>query len=353
VKRLKWYWLLLPVVLILSTAGCGTFMAHRMVQAPNTYPTWFAPEAPVELAYSPRFLTNFPKQFLAVGPPAATLCYRVVEPADYHLTVSSTNRLEHGVQQTEFHFTADLPARTNLWTSAPLGTVVLLHGYGLAQFSMAPWALRLAQSGWRCVLVDLRGHGRSTGKQIYFGLQEVHDLSRLLDQLAQAGRLQPPVAAFGESYGAALALRWKPVEPRVQMVVAITPYAGLSNTVLNLRQAYASWLPKTLVKSGLTRLPSVLGTTAADLDTTTELVRCPVTALFVAGTADKITPLADVAELHALALPGSKLIVLTNATHETATYFMSDLAPPVLAWLAQKGGHGNPGAAQPEAGKKE
>jgi pimeloyl-ACP methyl ester carboxylesterase len=327
--------LLLPVVLLLSTAGCGTFMAHRMVQAPNTYPTWFAPEAPVELAYSPRFLTNFSKQFLTVGPPVATLCYRVVEPADYHLTDSSTNWLEHGVPRTEFKFSADLPARTNVWTSAPRGTVILLHGYGLAQFSMAPWALRLAQSGWRCVLVDLRGHGRSTGKQVYFGLQEVQDLSRLLDQLAKAGRLQAPVAAFGESYGAALALRWQPVEPRVQLVVAITPYASLSNSVLNLRQAYASWLPKTLIKSGLTRLPSILGTTAADLDTTTALARHPVTALFVAGTADKITPAADVAELHALALPGSQLIVLTNATHETATYYMSDLAPPILSWLSR------------------
>ena len=149
------YWLLLPVLLVLSTAGCGTFMAHRMVQAPNTYPDWFAPEAPVLLGFSPKFLTNFPKQFVEVGPPAAKLCYRVVPPADYHLKVSSTNWLEHGRNQTEFDFHADIPGRTNNWSSAPRGTVVLLHGYGLAQFSMAPWALRLAEEGWQCVLVDL------------------------------------------------------------------------------------------------------------------------------------------------------------------------------------------------------
>ena len=351
--RQKCYWLLLPVVLVLSTAGCGTFMAHRMVQAPNTYPTWFAPEAPVELAYSPKFLTNFPKQFVAVGPPTAQLCYRVVEPADYHLTVASTNWLEHGQNRTEFSFHADLPTRSNLWTSAPRGTVVLLHGYGLAQFSMAPWALRLAQEGWRCVLVDLRGHGKSTGKQIYYGLQEVHDLSQLLDELAQDGRLQAPVAAFGESYGAVMALRWKPVEPRVQKVVAITPYAGLSNTVLNLRHEYANWLPKSLIKSGLKKLPAVLGTSAGELDTTTELARHPVTAFFVAGTADTITPATDVEQLHELASSGSKLVVLTNATHETVTYFLSDLAPPVLDWLSKQGGLENSAAAQPHIGKNE
>jgi pimeloyl-ACP methyl ester carboxylesterase len=326
----------------MDTAGCGIFMAHRMVQAPNTYPKWFAPEAPVLLAYSPKFLTNFPKQFVVVGPPLAQLCYRVVEPADYHLEIASTNWLEHGRKRTEFDFHADLPGRSNAWTSAPCGTVVLLHGYGLAQFSMAPWALRLAQEGWRCVLVDLRGHGQSTGKQIYYGVQEVQDLSQLLDKLAQDGRLKEPVAAFGESYGAVMALRWKPVEPRIRTVVAFIPYAGLSNAVLNLRHEYADWLPKTFIKVGLKKLPSVLGVPAAELDTITELARHPVTALFVAGAEDKITPVADVAQLRALAAPGSKLIVVPTASHETATYFFADLVPPVLAWLSEKVDTGTP-----------
>ncbi|MGO9000799.1 MAG: alpha/beta hydrolase [Limisphaerales bacterium] len=328
---------MLPVLLALSTAGCGSFMAHRMVQAPNTYPEWFAPRAPVAVAFSPKFLTNFPKQFVDVGPPPARLCYRVVEPADYHLKVTSTNWLEHGRKQFEFTFHADLPGGPNVWTSAPRGTVVLLHGYGLAQFSMAPWALRLAQEGWQCVLVDLRGHGKSTGKRIYFGVQEAHDLSQLLDQLAHDGRLKEPVAAFGESYGAALALRWKTVEPRVCTVVAITPYAGLSNAVLNLCHEYAGWMPKTLIKAGLKKLPAVLEIPAGKLDTTTELAQRPVTALFVAGAEDTITPVTDVEHLRALAAPGSELIVVPEATHESVTYFFADLVPPVLTWLSGAG----------------
>jgi pimeloyl-ACP methyl ester carboxylesterase len=336
--RQRLFRLLLPVLLVLSTAGCGTFMARRMAQAPNTYPTWFAPKAPVALAFSPKFLTNFSKQFAAVGPPTARLCYRVVEPADYNLISSSTNWLERGRKQFEFDFHADVPGRSNVWTSAPRGTVVLLHGYGLAQFSMAPWALRLAQEGWRCVLVDLRGHGKSTGSQIYFGVRETNDLSQLLDKLAQDGQLKEPVAAFGESYGAALALRWKTVEPRVRTVVAVAPYAGLSNAVLNLRHEYAAWLPKTLIKAGLKQLPAVLEIPAGELDTTTELARRPVTALFVAGAKDKITPVADVEQLHALAAPGSELIVVPDATHEAVTYFFADLVPRVLTWLAENSG---------------
>jgi pimeloyl-ACP methyl ester carboxylesterase len=295
----------------------------------------------VAVAFSPKFLTNFPKQFVAVGPPPARLCYRVVEPADYHLEISSTNWLEHGRKQFKFTFHADLPGGSNAWTSAPRGTVVLLHGYGLAQFSMAPWALRLAQEGWRCVLVDLRGHGKSTGKRIYFGVQEAHDLSRLLDELAHDGRLKEPVAAFGESYGAALALRWKTVEPRVRTVMAITPYAGLSNAVLNLCHEYAGWMPKMFVKAGLKKLPSVLEIPAGEFDTTTELARRPVTALFVAGAEDQITPVADVKQLRALAASGSELIVVPDATHESVTYFFADLVPPVLTWLSGAGGQGS------------
>ncbi len=239
--KLRLFWLLMLVVVILDTAGCGSFIAHRIVQAPNTYPTWFAPEAPVSLGFSPKFLTNFPVHVVSVGPPAAQMRYRIVEPADYHLVVTSSNWMKHGKPQYDFTFRADVPGRTNGWTAAPRGTVLLLHGYGLAQFSMAPWALRLAEEGWRCVLVDLRGHGKSTGKRIYFGTRETNDLSQLLDQLARDGHLVGPVAAVGESYGASLALRWKGVEPRVGAVVAIAPYAVFSNAVLNIAHEYTGW----------------------------------------------------------------------------------------------------------------
>jgi pimeloyl-ACP methyl ester carboxylesterase len=124
-------------------------------------------------------------------------------------------------------------------------------------------------------------------------------------------------------------------------VVAIAPYAGLSNAVLNLCHEYAGWMPKMFVKAGLKKLPSVLEIPADELDTTTELARRPVTALFVAGAEDKITPVTDVEQLYTLAAPGSELMVVPDATHEAVTYFFAELAPPVLNWLSGAGGQGN------------
>jgi pimeloyl-ACP methyl ester carboxylesterase len=327
--------LMTGLVLLLPAlgTGCGSFVAHRMTQAPNTYPSWLAPSAPVLISFNDSLLTNSPVRFADVGPPPARLCYCVVEPADYHLKVISTNWIERDGVRYKFIFRTKVPTRTNTWTAAPRGTVVLLHGYGLAEFSMVPWAWCLAQEGWRCVLVDLRGHGKSTGKRIYFGLVESRDMSQLLDVLTNQGQLVPPVAVIGESYGAALALRWKTIDPRVGRVVAIAPYGVLSNAVLNICHDYAGFLPRTVIRTGLKQLPAVLGVPGDDLDTTTVLARHPVTALFVSGTEDNITPSAEVRSLFKEALPGSELIVVPGATHETVTYHFSELVPPVLAWL--------------------
>jgi pimeloyl-ACP methyl ester carboxylesterase len=327
---------LLLIALVLNTAGCGRFIARSIARAPNRYSTWLAPEAPVTLAFNPKLLTNFAKQYVEVGPPSARLMYRIIEPADYHLKVAATNWLDHGGQKYEFSFRAALPAGTNGWSAAPRGTVVLLHGYGVAQFAMLPWALRLAQDGWRCVLVDLRGHGKSTGRQIYFGLRETNDMSQLLDALARDQKLAAPVAMVGESYGAILALRCKMVDPRVQSVVAFAPYASLSNTVLNIRREYAAWFPAPLIKAGIRQLPAVLQFPASEFDTTTVLRRQPVAALFVAGGADKISPAKDVEALRALASPGSEFILVPDATHEALTYYFAELVPAVLAWLDGK-----------------
>ncbi len=328
-----WCGRLVSLLLVVATTGCGSFVAHRMAQAPNSYPQWFGGLARVELVFQPDFLTNFPGRRIEVGPPAATLHYRVVEPGDYCLAVSSSSQFKHGRRHITFRFDSRAPGITNAWTTSPRGTVVLLHGYGLAQFAMAPWALRLAADGWRCLLVDLRGHGKSTGRQVYFGVQEARDLSQLLDAVTGKSELAEPVAVFGESYGAALALRWKGLDPRVRCVVAMAPYPVLSNAVLNICHDYTPWLPSGLVRAGLSKLPSVLPVTADELDPVTALARKPVRALFVAGEDDKIAPPKDVQCLYEQAEPGSEFFLVPDATHEAMPYFLDELAAPVLAWL--------------------
>jgi len=327
-------WIFLGALAV-GVCGCGRFMAARIMQAPNTYPTWLAPSAPVVLRYSDSYLTNFPERYLEISSPLARLRYRVVEPARYGFACERTNWIEQGRSKFEFTFTETFPARTNQWSANPRGTVFLLHGYGVGMFAMAPWALNLAQQGWRCVLVDLRGHGKSTGKQIYFGIQEQNDMRQLLDALSRAGQVQTPVCVVGESYGATLALRWGAADPRIRRIVAITPYSSLSNAVLNISKEYSPWFPAVLLRAGLAELPNSLGVTVNQLNANSLMPQCGAATFFVAAETDRITPPPMVEELFELCPTDRQLLVVPAATHEAVLFYFDALELPVGEWLNQ------------------
>lgn len=314
-------------------AGCGSFMARRLAQAPNTFPACAVPQAPVVLDLSPDLLAPFPQQHAAVGPPHAQLAFRLVEPGDYGTGVTSTHWVERGRRRSRFSVRARVPVAAGVSARVPRGTIVLLHGYGVNQVSMAPWALRLAEAGWRCLLVDLRGHGASTGKRIYFGVHEAWDLSQLLDVLEGRGCLARPVLAFGHSYGAAVALRWQAIDSRVHAAVAIAPYATLASAVGNIRRQYASWMPSALVRAGLRHLPRLLNSPPEELNPVTWLARGSGPRLLIAGGDDAIAPAGEVSRLHELALPDSRLVVVPGARHEPLVFQFEELVPPVLEWL--------------------
>jgi pimeloyl-ACP methyl ester carboxylesterase len=324
--------------LVLCLTGCGQFAARRMAQAPNTYPTWLAPKAPVTLEFSDKIIRAFTNQYVEISSPEARIRYRIVEPADYQF--HWTNHLDEAHGQLDFSFSANMTnllERPHRWTTHPRGTVVLLHGYGVAGFAMLPWALYLAQEGWRCVLVDLRGHGKSTGKRIYFTTQEVGDMTALLDKLERDQRVAWPLSVLGDSYGAVLALRWKLKDSRLDKVIAISPYAELSSAVLNITRQYASWVPQFFIKAGLRRLPDLLHVQPDDLNPDAwiaALSQSDRSTLFVAGGADKIAPLDQVEQLYKLSGPENKLLVVPNAAHEPLPFYLDDLAEPVVRWFS-------------------
>src|SRR5438445_13538055 len=98
-------------LLVLGTTGCGSFLARRMAQAPNTYPAWLAPRAPVELAFAENFLTNFSAHFADVGPPPAGLRSGVCERAVYRVAGASTTVRDRGHTEAVFSRVASCPAR--------------------------------------------------------------------------------------------------------------------------------------------------------------------------------------------------------------------------------------------------
>ena len=317
--------------MIVCACGCGNFAARRIAQAPNSYPKWLAPEAPVTLAFSTKILSAFTNGYIRIAEPPAKIRYRIIEPGDYQFRW--TNRLDELRGELELTFSATVTNRPNE-TNVPnvRGTVILLHGYGVDGLSMLPWGFLLAEQGWRCVLVDLRGHGASTSDWVYFGTQELNDLRALLDHLQLNHQVQTPVSMVGHSFGAVLALRWKNVDSRIGKVVSISPYADLAEAVENVRREYARWIPKFFISAGLRKLPDFLGVDACALNPSCWMNSLS-DVLFIAGGADAIATPDQVEHLHKLAGPENNLIVIQNAAHETLPYYLDDLAQPVSRWL--------------------
>jgi len=218
-------------------------------------------------------------------------------------------------------------------TNTGRGTVFLLHGYGVDSLSLLPWAVTIAEAGYQGVLVDLRGHGESTGRRVGFGTVEATDLRQVLDHLTALGTVRGPVAVMGESLGAALALRWAATDPRIAAVVALAPFAELEPAILGIRDDYAAWLPRVWVRGAARRLPALLGVSPGSLDTSFVADGLATPALLVAAGHDGVAPPPAVGRLARVCAGPVKYLVLPSAHHESLPYHFPELKGVVLAWL--------------------
>jgi pimeloyl-ACP methyl ester carboxylesterase len=319
---------------VVLLAGCSpsAFLARELQIAPNRFPDWFAPSPKIWYSLPTGFATNFPRASAKVGPPDAELSFRWIEPAAYQLAMKDVHGSRDGVETRHFQFTANL--RGPHAAKAHAGTMVLLHGFALDARVVAPWALHYAALGWRCALVDLRGHGKSTGPNITYGPLEAADLSQWLDGETAAGRITPPLVVFGESYGAAVALRWAASEPRINAVVAVSPYAELKPAMLAIRSGYASWVPKSWTERAADRLPRAVGVAQDGLDPVTWVRQVRQPLLLIGGDGDEVAPEAALRRLKAAAAGPVELAMFTKAIHETLPFLLDDVAPKADAWLA-------------------
>ncbi|HET8599419.1 MAG TPA: alpha/beta hydrolase [Segeticoccus sp.] len=116
-----------------------------------------------------------------------------VEPAETHLVLA-----DDGVP---LHVEVDLPSGRP--AAAPSGsavpTVVLSHGYTLSLRSWVFQRRALTAAGYRVVLWDQRGHGRSgTGPKAHYDVDQLgRDLGKVIDEVVPDG----PIVLVGHSMG--------------------------------------------------------------------------------------------------------------------------------------------------------
>lgn len=222
-----------------------------------------------------------------VGPPEASLSVNVFEPA--------------GVAR------------------GPQATVLIIHGI----YARGLWMLRTAEyltkAGYRAVLVDLRGHGRSTGQFLTFGIQESKDLSQVIDALQQRGLIAGKLGVYGISYGATTAIHLAGRDPRVAAVVAVAPFGSMREEVPQFARVMApglGWaIPEETYQQAIDEAgrrgqfdPELADATKAIRQTT-----APV--LLIHGTNDWVVPHRNGVRLHEAARDHSELVSIPALGH--------------------------------------
>ena len=194
-----------------------------------------------------------------------------------------------------------------------------MQGVRQERRSLSALGAAFRDAGYRSILIDLRGHGASSGRYLTYGSLEPADISAVLDDVADRGLELGSVGAFGFSYGAAVALDLGARDPRVCAVVAAAPFSSLREVLVDYRKKY---LPAALnaLPDGWFEwaLRDAAWLAAFDLESASPLrwVRqSQARQLLIHGTADTQVPLRHSLALSSLAGPRAELRSIAGAEH--------------------------------------
>jgi pimeloyl-ACP methyl ester carboxylesterase len=274
-----------------------------------------------------------------VPKPRAYIAVASIEPGDYAFFYDLRLSYPPGRPPSIEHFRAGWRLSTDVvrYTAPPKGTVILLHGFLQNRNSMTPWAIRLAQAGFRCVVLDLRGHGNSTGKHISFGAFESRDVSAVIDDLGERGWDVSRVGLVGVSYGASTALLAAGRDARIKTVVAFEPFSSAERAVPELMRAVftqqAAGITDQQFAAAHRKEARAAGFSWADADIPAALRRTKAPVLFLHGAADVWVSPDHSRTLFEYAPPGSKLEIIPKENHVSLPLQIAPFETAVIRWL--------------------
>jgi pimeloyl-ACP methyl ester carboxylesterase len=306
------------LALVLLIPSCTRTLATRLVSAQNLNSSARGVDANDHILED-HLVTR--QLRVSVGPPDATLAVWILDP------IASRGRLSFVITPIGYSILKLNPETTS--TSAPTtapkpkATLFILHG--ITDNKENPpyqvWATALRVAGYRIVLVDLRGHGRSTGEQITYGAVESRDLTQLLDVLERDHEIMGPVGVLGGSYGASVAIQWAAADPRVKAVVALEPFDTLRHAAADVAPILLGkwrWLfSDRAIQTGITQAGQIAHFDPDRSSPLHAIARCQTPILLIHGRLDDFLTPSHSERLHAAAPDHTKLILVPYVNHFT------------------------------------
>ncbi len=168
--------------------------------------------------------------------------YRGEETPDYPLQ-GIYEASDYGL--TEVVHTFETEDSESLWCSEirvenPKGVIIYLSGIEQPSityfYGHAAW---MQKNGYASFLLEVRGHGRSSGNQIGFGYTEVADVKAVVDYICSMEEYAGvPIVLQGVSMGGAITLNAFGQIPEISGCIAMSPYASCEEQLELLMEQY-------------------------------------------------------------------------------------------------------------------
>jgi dipeptidyl aminopeptidase/acylaminoacyl peptidase len=194
--------------------------------------------------------------------------------------------------------------------------------------------------GYDVLLPDSRGHGRSGGELVTFGVREKYDVLDWVRWLRSEGCTQ--IYALGESLGASVLIQTVAVDPVFRAIVAESPYLDLQAIAeYRVREHlhFPKWVSgvaaRVVVGGGMVYANVRYGLDLTEASPLSAMAKSKTPILLIHGTNDVETPFTHSKRL-AEASGSAVLWLVPNATHTSASSAApNEFQERVLEWFAQ------------------
>ena len=335
---------LFAIAVAMLLGGCNSYLARKLVAAPNLDKSTRGVDAPSDVLgsyYVSRQLR------IPVGPPDATLSVWICEP------FNGVERFELFPKDGQVHAKLFRPPAIQP-ASAPKGTVFLLPGIEDNK-ELGPYILyreMLVHAGYRCIQIDLRGHGRSTGQWITYGVVESHDMVQVLDELEKQDLIAGDVGVMAPSYGAAVAIQWAAIDPRIKAIVALEPFSNLKDAAVDaaplvlgkMRWMFSNKDLMTVLKEA----GKLAGFNPYDASPLAAITKTKAPVLLIHSKTDELVPVRHSQQFHDAAPDHTWLLLVDKQSHFSMWWESRDMITGVSrAWLDRYVAHQPPPATAP------
>lgn len=216
-------------------------------------------------------------------------------------------------------------------------SIVMIHGLSNNRMEPLNKAGYLHQAGYNLLVFDLRGHGQSDGSGSTMGYREPQDARAAV---AEARSLAPgPIALFGYSLGASIAVEEGAANPDVSAVVEDSGFSSVGDVFL-ARFSHVTGLPDLPWAAPLVAFGQAdIGTSLWAVQPVSDATRLHKPLLAIIGGDDTIVPPSEGLAIFEAASGPKQLLMVPGAGHVQAyTTATAQYETAVLDFLSRSFG---------------